>query len=85
VRRVETLAGEVFPIWFRQNHGVHFPFPENGEALALGVIFQAGEVNARLFPTGFTSGVDVFQQISTTAYLNDVSGLWQDRLARRDF
>jgi hypothetical protein len=40
---------------------------------ALGVIFQAGKTNERLFPTGFTSRFDGFHQISATPNLYDLS------------
>ena len=73
VRRIEPLAGEVLPVGFRQDLGVSFAFPKNGEMLTLGVIFQAGESNERLFPNGFTSGFDGFNQVSATANLYDLA------------
>ena len=71
--RVESLAGEVIPVGFRQDLGVGLAFPEDGEVLTLGVILQAGKTNERLFPTWFTSGVDGFYQISATANLYDLA------------
>src|ERR1017187_474039 len=43
MRRVEPLAGEVFPVSFRQDLSVNLAFPEDGEVLTLGVILQAGK------------------------------------------
>ena len=40
---------------------------------ALGVIFQAGKTNERLFPEGFTSRLDGFYQVSATANLYDLA------------
>jgi hypothetical protein len=51
VRGVESLAGEVVPVRFRQDLSVRLAFPEYGEMLALGVIFQAGKIDECLFPT----------------------------------
>jgi len=73
VRRVEPFAGEVLPVGFRQDLRVSLAFPEYGEMLALGVVFQAGEIDERLFPNGFTSGFDGFYQISATANLYDLA------------
>ena len=73
MRCVETLAGEMAPVRFRQDLGVSLAFPEDGEALALSVILQAGKINERLFPKGFTSGFDSFYQISATANLYDLA------------
>jgi hypothetical protein len=73
VRRVETLAGEMPPIRLLQDLGVDLAFPEDGEVLTLGVILQAGKINERLFPNGFTSGFDGFHQISATANLYDLA------------
>ena len=56
-----------------ENMRVNFPFPEDGKALALRVILQAGKTNERLFPNGFTSGFDSFYQISATANLYDLA------------
>src|ERR1035441_3247816 len=51
VRCVETPAGKVAPVGLRESMRIGLPFPEDGEVLALGVIFQAGKSNQRLFPT----------------------------------
>jgi len=40
VGRVESLAGEVLPVRFRQDLGVRLAFPEYREMLALGIILQ---------------------------------------------
>jgi hypothetical protein len=74
VRRIETLAGEMPPIGLPQDLGVNLPFPEHGEAFTLGVILQAGKIDERLFPTGFTSGFDGFHQIAAAANLYDLAG-----------
>jgi hypothetical protein len=71
VRRVEPLAGEVLPVGFRQDLGVRLALPEYGKVLTLGVVFQTGKVDERLFPQRFTSGGDGFDQISATANLYD--------------
>jgi hypothetical protein len=73
VRRVESLAGEVLPVRFRQNLGVRLAFPEYGEMLALGVIFQAGEIDERLFPRTFVRGLDGFDQVPPAANLYDLT------------
>ena len=41
--------------------------------LALGVVFQAGEIDKRLFPRGFPGGIDPFCQISATANPYDLA------------
>jgi hypothetical protein len=73
VRRIETPAGEILPVRFRQDLGVRLAFPEDGEVLALGVILQAGKSDERLFPTWFTSGFDGFHQVSAAADLHDLA------------
>jgi hypothetical protein len=73
VWRVEPLAGEVLPVRFRQDLGVSLAFPEDGEVLTLGVVFQAGKIDEHLFPNGFASGFDRFYQISATANLYDLA------------
>jgi hypothetical protein len=73
VRRVEPFAGEVAPVRLREGMRIGLPFPEHGEVLTLGVILQAGKTNERLFPTGFTSRFDGFNQISATPNLYDLS------------
>jgi hypothetical protein len=50
VRRVEPLAGEVFPVRFRQDLCVSLALPEDREVLTLCVVFQAGKIDERLFP-----------------------------------
>jgi hypothetical protein len=74
VRWVEPLAGEVAPVCLLERMSIGLPFPEDGEVLALGVIFQAGKSNQRLFPTRLTSGFDGFNQISAAADLYDLAG-----------
>jgi hypothetical protein len=73
VRCVETLAGEMSPVRLLQDLSIDLAFPQDGEALTLGVILQAGKINQRLFPNGFTSGFDGFYQIPATANLYDLS------------
>jgi hypothetical protein len=73
VRCVETLAGELAPVGRLENMRIDLPFPEHREVLTLGVILQAGKLSERLFPAGFTSGLDGFYQISATANLYDLA------------
>lgn len=60
VWRVEPLAGEVAPVGLLQDLGVNLSLPENGKVLTLCVVFQAGKIDERLFPTEFTSRFDCF-------------------------
>jgi hypothetical protein len=77
VRGIEAIAGEMGPGGLLKDLGVDFAFPEDGKALSLRVILQAGKVNERLFPNGLTSGFNAFYQIPVTANLDDLSGRWQ--------
>jgi hypothetical protein len=64
-----------------KNFGVYFAFPEDGEAGALGVVVEAGEVDKGLFPVGIGGRIDVLDEIATGANENDGSSLRNGRLA----
>jgi hypothetical protein len=70
---IEPLAGEVLPVRFRQDMCVRLALPEDRKAFTLGVIFQAGKIDERLFPRGFAGRFDGFNQISATANLYDLA------------
>jgi hypothetical protein len=50
-----------------ENMRVNFPFPEDGKALALRVILQAGKIDKCLLPTGLSRWRDAFNEISPRA------------------
>jgi hypothetical protein len=52
---------------------VRLALPEDRKAFTLGVIFQAGKIDERLFPRGFAGRFDGFNQISATANLYDLA------------
>ena len=73
VGRVEPLFCEVAPIGLWKNLRVTFAFPQDGKALALGIVFEAGKINECLFPDWLMGGLNGLYQISATANSYDLA------------
>ena len=73
VRSVEAFRGQVVPVRLLQYLCVRLPFPKYGQALALGIVFQAGEVDKRLLPAVVRCRLDSLHQVSPAANFHNLA------------
>jgi hypothetical protein len=72
-RRVEALLGDLLPGRLAEHLGVHLFLPENFEAVALGVVVQAGGADEGLV-AGFGREDDLLDQVAARADARDLTG-----------